>query len=49
MGAKAIWLGRLWAYALAAGGEPADFVMLTALKREFQVTMSPAGCRDCLG
>jgi L-lactate dehydrogenase (cytochrome) len=46
MGAKAVWLGRLWAYALAAGGEPAVSAMLTDLKREIQVTMGLAGCRD---
>jgi L-lactate dehydrogenase (cytochrome) len=44
LGAKACLLGRPWAYALAAGGEPAIARMLQTLKSEMAVAMVLTGC-----
>jgi L-lactate dehydrogenase (cytochrome) len=41
-GAKAVMLGRPWAYGLAARGEAGVAEVLAILKRELEVTMTPA-------
>ena len=42
-GARAVMIGRPWAWALAAGGESAVAAMLTNLHDEIQVTMALTG------
>jgi len=46
MGAKACFVGRAWAYALGAGGEPAIAKMLATLRAELAVAMILTGCRS---
>jgi L-lactate dehydrogenase (cytochrome) len=46
LGAKACLLGRPWAYALAAGGEPAITRMLATIRAELTVAMILTGCRS---
>jgi len=46
MGAKACFVGRAWAYALGAGGEPAIAKMLATLRSELAVAMILTGCRS---
>jgi L-lactate dehydrogenase (cytochrome) len=43
LGAKAVMLGRAWAYALAARGERGVAEVLAILKRELEVTMTLLG------
>lgn len=43
-GAKAVLLGRAWAYALAAGGELAVIKMLCSMENELRTAMILAGC-----
>ncbi|WP_066564771.1 FMN-dependent L-lactate dehydrogenase LldD (plasmid) [Sphingobium sp. SJ10-10] len=43
LGAKAVLLGRAWAYALAGGGEKAVANMLTLLEAEMRVGMALTG------
>jgi L-lactate dehydrogenase (cytochrome) len=45
-GARACFLGRAWAYALAAGGQPTIAKMLDTLKAELAVAMVLTGCTD---
>jgi L-lactate dehydrogenase (cytochrome) len=44
LGARACFLGRAWAFALAAGGEKAVQRMLSAMKGELSVAMVLTGC-----
>jgi L-lactate dehydrogenase (cytochrome) len=44
LGARACFLGRAWAFALAAGGEKAVGRMLAAMKAELSVAMVLTGC-----
>ena len=44
LGARACFLGRAWAFALAAGGEKAVQRMLAAMKGELSVAMVLTGC-----
>ena len=44
LGAKAVFLGRAWAYALGAGGESQVRAMLETLKAELAVAMVLTGC-----
>jgi L-lactate dehydrogenase (cytochrome) len=44
LGAKACFIGRAWAYALAAGGEKAVAQMLATLRSELAVAMILTGC-----
>jgi L-lactate dehydrogenase (cytochrome) len=44
LGAKACLIGRAWAYALGAGGEPMVAKMLGTLKSELAVAMTLTGC-----
>ncbi|HVI33303.1 L-lactate dehydrogenase [Phenylobacterium sp.] len=46
LGAKACFVGRAWAYALGAGGEPAIAKMLATLRSELAVAMILTGCRS---
>lgn len=46
LGAKACFVGRAWAYALGAGGEPAIARMLATLRSELAVAMILTGCRS---
>ena len=46
LGAKAVWLGRLWIFALACGGEAGVTQLLEILRREMIVAMTLTGCRD---
>jgi L-lactate dehydrogenase (cytochrome) len=46
LGARACFLGRAWAFALAAGGEQAIVRMLTAMKGELATAMVLTGCTD---
>jgi L-lactate dehydrogenase (cytochrome) len=46
LGAKACFIGRAWAYALAAGGEPAVTRMLHTLRAELEVAMVLTGCKS---
>jgi len=46
LGAKACFLGRPWAYAVAAGGEAGVARMLQTLKAELAVAMVLTGCRS---
>jgi L-lactate dehydrogenase (cytochrome) len=45
-GAKACLIGRAWAYALGAAGEPGVRDMLNILKEELSVGMILTGCSD---
>lgn len=44
VGARACFIGRPWAYALAAGGQSAVFQMLETLRTEFTVALGLSGC-----
>jgi L-lactate dehydrogenase (cytochrome) len=44
LGAKACFIGRAWAYALAAGGQAAVTRMLETLRSELEVAMILTGC-----
>jgi L-lactate dehydrogenase (cytochrome) len=44
LGAKACLVGRAWAYALGAGGEPMIAKMLGTLRSELAVAMTLTGC-----
>lgn len=44
LGAKACLVGRAWAYALGAGGEPMIGKMLGTLRSELAVAMTLTGC-----
>lgn len=44
LGAKACLLGRAWAYALGAGGEPMIARMLGTIRSELAVAMTLTGC-----
>lgn len=46
LGAKACFLGRAWAYALGAAGEPGVRNMLSILKEELRTGMILTGCAD---
>jgi L-lactate dehydrogenase (cytochrome) len=46
LGAKACFVGRPWAYALGAGGEPMVSRMLGTLKSELATAMILTGCDD---
>jgi L-lactate dehydrogenase (cytochrome) len=46
LGAKACFVGRAWAYALGAGGEPMVARMLGTLKSELATAMILTGCDD---
>ena len=46
LGAKACFVGRAWAYALGAGGEPMVARMLATLKSELATAMILTGCED---
>ena len=46
MGAKAVFVGRAWAFALAGGGEAGVSDMLKTLRGELQVAMMLTGCTD---
>jgi len=46
MGAKAVLVGRAWAFALAGGGEAGVSDMLKTLRGELQVAMMLTGCTD---
>ena len=46
LGAKACFVGRAWAYALGAGGEPMISRMLGTLKSELATAMILTGCKD---
>lgn len=46
LGADACLLGRAWAFALAAGGEPALRQLLADMQREIANTLALTGCRD---
>jgi L-lactate dehydrogenase (cytochrome) len=46
LGAKACFVGRAWAYALGAGGQPAIARMLETLRAELEVAMVLTGCRS---
>ena len=44
LGAKGVLIGRLWAFALAAGGEAAVSAMLAQLARELRAGLALTGC-----
>jgi L-lactate dehydrogenase (cytochrome) len=46
LGAKACFLGRAWAFALGAAGEPRVRNMLELLREELRVGMTLTGCTD---
>ncbi len=46
LGAKACFLGRPWAYALGAGGEPMISRMLGVIRSEITTAMILTGCND---
>ena len=46
LGAKAVQVGRAWAYALAAGGQSRVETVLGVLRAELKVAMSLTGCTD---
>ncbi|MBU1375189.1 MAG: L-lactate dehydrogenase [Alphaproteobacteria bacterium] len=46
LGAKACFVGRPWAWALGAGGQPAIERMLDILRAELAVAMILTGCTD---
>ncbi|MBN1240396.1 MAG: alpha-hydroxy-acid oxidizing protein, partial [Gammaproteobacteria bacterium] len=43
LGANAVLLGRAWAYALAAGGQPSVEAVIETLGRELKAAMAMAG------
>jgi L-lactate dehydrogenase (cytochrome) len=45
LGARGVLLGRAWAFALAAGGEPAVTHLLQSIAHELRIAMSLAGVR----
>jgi L-lactate dehydrogenase (cytochrome) len=49
LGAKACFIGRAWAYALAAGGQAAVTRMLETLRSELEVAMILTGCSSIRG
>ncbi|MCW3838349.1 L-lactate dehydrogenase [Sphingomonas canadensis] len=46
MGARAVFLGRAWAWALAAGGEAMVARMLGSIRAELTAAMILSGCTD---
>lgn len=44
LGAQAVWLGRLWVFALATGGAAGVSLMLKTLRQEMAVAMALTGC-----
>jgi L-lactate dehydrogenase (cytochrome) len=46
LGARACFVGRPWAYALAAGGEAGVARLLSLLRAELEVAMILTGCRS---
>jgi L-lactate dehydrogenase (cytochrome) len=44
LGAKACFVGRAWAFALAAGGQPAITSMLERMRAELEAAMILTGC-----
>ncbi|RAK62314.1 L-lactate dehydrogenase [Phenylobacterium kunshanense] len=46
LGAKACFVGRAWAWALGAGGQPAIERMLDTLRAELAVAMTLTGCNN---
>ncbi|HEY9218083.1 MAG TPA: L-lactate dehydrogenase [Phenylobacterium sp.] len=46
LGAKGVMIGRAWAYALGAGGQPMIERMLGTLKAELATAMVLTGCAD---
>lgn len=46
LGAKAVWLGRLWIYALSTAGEAGVYQLLEILTKEMRVAMALCGCKD---
>jgi len=46
LGAKACFVGRAWAYALGAGGQPAIARLLDTLRAELEVAMVLTGCKS---
>ncbi|MBX3486100.1 L-lactate dehydrogenase [Phenylobacterium sp.] len=46
LGAKACFVGRAWAWALGAGGQPAVAKMLDILRAELAVAMILTGCNN---
>jgi len=46
LGAKACFVGRAWAYALGAGGQPAIARMLETVRAELEVAMVLTGCKS---
>lgn len=46
LGAKACFVGRAWAWALGAGGQPAIARMLDIIRAELAVAMILTGCND---
>ncbi|HEX2779114.1 MAG TPA: alpha-hydroxy-acid oxidizing protein [Gemmatimonadaceae bacterium] len=46
LGARAVGVGRTWAWALALGGEDGVREHLANLAADFELTMALAGCRD---
>ena len=45
LGAKACFVGRPWAYAVAAGGQAGVSQMLGIIRAELAVAMTLTGCR----
>jgi L-lactate dehydrogenase (cytochrome) len=45
-GAKAVLVGRAWAFALGGGGEAGVRAMLLTMRHELEVAMSLTGCTD---
>lgn len=48
LGARAVLVGRAWAFALAAGGEPGVARMLATLREELRAAMVLTGCRSVI-
>jgi L-lactate dehydrogenase (cytochrome) len=46
LGAKACFVGRPWAYAVAAGGQAGVAQMLEIIRAELTVAMTLTGCND---
>lgn len=46
LGARACFLGRMWAWALAAGGEEAIGAMLGTIRHDLATAMVLSGCTD---
>lgn len=46
LGAKAVLIGRAWAYALGGGGEAGVSAMLATMRHELEVAMALTGCTD---